>query len=106
MCGRAAQQGEAEEFKQYVLGFEPEHDLHRGNIKPTQNVQIVVGEDKEIKTVEAAWWFEKEGAKEFSNKFSTFNARSENLKESFLYRGALKHQRCLIPVSSFYEWKQ
>lgn len=32
-----------------------------------------------------------------------FNARSENLESKSIYKTALEH-RCLVPVTSFYEW--
>lgn len=105
MCGRTAQKGKATEFKDNVYGFEPEADLNRSNIKPTQNVDVVIYENDLAKTVEARWWLQKEGAKEFNTKFATFNARAETLEESFLYKPALERRRCLVPVSSFYEWK-
>ncbi|HRH40154.1 MAG TPA: SOS response-associated peptidase [Pyrinomonadaceae bacterium] len=105
MCGRASQKGTEKDFKEHVFGFTPKGELKRPNIKPTQNVKVVVNDDDSIKTVEAAWWMQKEGAKEFNTKFATFNARAEGLEESFLYKPALKTRRCLVPVSSFYEWK-
>lgn len=104
MCGRASQKGTEEDFKDYIYEFNPGLDLDRPNIKPTQKVAVVVNDQDEIKTVEAAWWMQKEGAKEFSTKFATFNARAETLDESFLYKPALAHRRCLVPVTSFYEW--
>jgi len=35
---------------------------------------------------------------------STFNARSENLTKSDLWRVPLHKRRCLVPVSGYYEW--
>ena len=37
-------------------------------------------------------------------KRSTFNARSENLTKSDLWRVPLHKRRCLVPVSGYYEW--
>ena len=47
-----------------------------------------------------SWWNKPLSEK----KFSTFNARSENVHGAASFRGAFRHKRCLIPVSGFYEW--
>lgn len=105
MCGRASQKGTAKEFKENIYGYESEKDLNYPNIKPTQNVSVVINDDNKIKTAEARWWMQKDGSREFNTKFATFNARAESLEESYLYKPALEKRRCLIPISSFYEWK-
>jgi putative SOS response-associated peptidase YedK len=101
-----SQRGKREDFRQYVFDFDPPEDLNRSNIKPTQNVLLVINDENGNETVEARWWFQKEGAREFETKYTTFNARSEKLASSFLYRNALKKKRCLVPVTSFYEWNE
>ncbi|MBK9768558.1 MAG: hypothetical protein IPP63_16975 [Chloracidobacterium sp.] len=53
MCGRASQRGKREDFKNYIYEFEPQGDLFRGNIKPTQKVSIVINDRNTVKTVEA-----------------------------------------------------
>ena len=47
-----------------------------------------------------SWWNKPLSEK----KFSTFNARCENVHEAASFRGSFRHKRCLIPVSGFYEW--
>ena len=42
----------------------------------------------------------------FTTKLSTINARSERVFESRLYRGLVIRQRCIVPLSGFYEWKK
>ena len=37
-------------------------------------------------------------------EFSTFNARSENVQKSPVFRGPFAKRRCLMPASSFFEW--
>jgi putative SOS response-associated peptidase YedK len=39
-------------------------------------------------------------------KRATFNARSENLEKSELWRGPLHKRRCLVPLSGYYEWRR
>jgi putative SOS response-associated peptidase YedK len=105
MCGRISQRGRRETFREFIYHFDPPDDLFRPNIKPTEPVLIVVNQPpSDAQTVSAKWWFQKEGAKEFSTEYTTFNASAEKLETSFLWRGSLRSRRCLVPVSSFYEW--
>ncbi len=39
-------------------------------------------------------------------KRSTFNARAEGLEQSALWRRPLHRQRCVVPVSGYYEWRK
>lgn len=106
MCGRASQRGRREDFKNYVYEFDPQGDLFRGNIKPTQDVSIVISDRGEVRNVDARWWCQFDGAKEWSTKYATFNANIERLESSPMWRGLLKSKRCLMPVTSFYEWPE
>jgi putative SOS response-associated peptidase YedK len=106
MCGRASQRGKREDFRNYIYKFDPPGDLNRGNIKPTQPVLIVAAERDEVKTIEANWWCQFDGSKEWSTKYATFNANIEKLETSPLWRNLIKHKRCLMPVTSFYEWPE
>lgn len=78
------------------------------NIPPTTHVPVI-RRDFDTKQLELSplywglvpsWWKKPLSEK----KFSTFNARSENVNEAASFRGAFRHKRCLIPVSGFYEW--
>jgi putative SOS response-associated peptidase YedK len=42
----------------------------------------------------------------FKTKLSTINARCEGIFASELYRNLVIRQRCVIPLSGFYEWKR
>ncbi len=48
-----------------------------------------------------SWW--SKTLKEL--KLATFNARAETVETKPLFRGAFKRNRCLIPVSGYYEWQ-
>jgi len=42
----------------------------------------------------------------FKMKLSTINAKSETVFKSPLYRDLVVRQRCIIPLSGFFEWKE
>ena len=106
MCGRASQRGKREDFRNYVYEFDPQGDLFRGNIKPTQDVAIVINDRDTIKTVDARWWCQFDGSREWSTKYATFNANIERLETSPMWKKLLVNTRCIMPVTSFYEWPE
>lgn len=106
MCGRASQRGKRQDFRRYVYEFDPQGDLFRGNIKPTEEVAIVINDRDSIKNVEARWWCQLDGAKEWSTKYATFNANIERLETSPMWRNLIKSKRCIMPITSFYEWPE
>ena len=106
MCGRASQ-AEIKAYKESVYGWlRPESFTPRRNVKPTQPAWIVAHRaDGAINTLEARWWCQWEGAKQFEAKYPTFNARVETMHDKKLWPALLKKaQRCLFPIDSFYEW--
>ena len=117
MCGRFFRHGVSWEEYHNALnlihpnGIQPPEPAY--NIAPTQYAPIIrmapEGEDvprHAIQMAPAMWglvpsWWKKPLSEK---KFSTFNARSEGLEASNTFRGPLRHHRCLIPASGFYEW--
>ena len=49
----------------------------------------------------SSWWWKP--LKEL--KLATFNARAETFATKPMFRSAFKRNRCLIPVSGYYEWQ-
>lgn len=106
MCGRASQ-AEIKAYKQFIFEWNhPELFVPRRNLRPTEPAWIVARRgDGLIKTVEARWWCQWDGAHKFEAKYPTFNARVETMHEKKLWPALLKKgQRCLLPIDSFYEW--
>lgn len=103
-------------YGQYIYGWiNPESEIDerpgrnipvRYNLRPTEPAYIVARRgDGTIKTIEARWWCQFDGAGKFEAKYPTFNARVETMHDKKLWSDLLKKgQRCLLPVDSFYEW--
>lgn len=70
-------------------------------IRPTVEAETVTAEGSEMRL----WGLVPFWSKEPKLKYSTFNARSESLKEKPTFRDGWKRsQRCLIPAACYSEW--
>jgi putative SOS response-associated peptidase YedK len=77
------------------------------NVCPTTTIDTIVGQNNKLQLVPMRWglvpfWWSKP-LKEL--KLATFNARAETVAEKPFFREAFKRNRCLIPVSGYYEWQ-
>jgi putative SOS response-associated peptidase YedK len=61
------------------------------------------GTDPEL--VQLRWWLTPSWAKAVDQKYSMFNARSETVASSRAFREPFKRRRCIVPMSSFIEWR-
>lgn len=80
----------------------------RLDIRPTQMVPVVrwaKGEPKP-KLVEMRWGFIPTWWKQDKPPQSTFNARSDEAQQKPMWRHAVRHARCLIPCTGWFEWVQ
>ncbi len=75
------------------------------NIAPTEDVPLVRRDEAGASLARAHWWLVPSWAKEISQKYSMFNARSETLGRSPAFRHPFRSQRGLVPMSSFIEWR-
>ena len=76
----------------------------RYNIAPTEPVLTLYESDGSFAAMEMRWWLTPHWAREPSQKFAMFNARSETVATSKAYAGPFKRQRAIVPASSFIEW--
>lgn len=109
MCGRFSQAYTWEEivaFSQPLTVPADRPNLRaRFNIAPTTEVDIIVRTEAGRELRKARWglipgWWTK-SAKETG---STFNARSDRVSDSAMFRSSFVKRRCIIPASAFYEW--
>ncbi len=78
----------------------------RYNIRPSEQVPVVVADESGQRTViEARWGLVPSWAKDIKIGYKMINARSETVAVKPAYRAAFKARRCLIPASGFYEWE-
>jgi putative SOS response-associated peptidase YedK len=82
----------------------------RYNIAPTQPILIVVESPVRERPgrlpMLARWGLIPAFAKDPRDVPLLFNARAETAGERNAFRAALRHRRCLIPASGFYEWQK
>lgn len=107
MCGRfslfATEEELAKESGSQRLGdFRIEK---RYNIAPGQWILIVRPERSARVPSLARWGLVPSWSRDPEAGPKPINARSEGITSKPMFRGALRHGRCLIPASGFYEWK-
>jgi putative SOS response-associated peptidase YedK len=76
------------------------------NLAPTEQVSLVRRSESGPAVDSARWWLTPSWAKEISQTYSMFNARSETLASSPAFRTPFKRQRGLVAMSSFIEWRK
>jgi len=108
VCGRFALiLGREEIAAHFELSELPGLVEPRYNISPGQEILTVV-EDEGGERVGRfmRWGLVPSWARELSSGYRMINARAESLTERPAFRGPLRRQRCIIPATGFYEWKQ
>lgn len=80
----------------------------RWNIAPTQTAPILLRERDAVAGALARWdlvpfWWKKPLEEK---KYSTFNARLEDIADKAAYREPIRRRRCLVPAAYFVEWRK
>lgn len=78
----------------------------RPNIRPTQMVPVIRWAKGEPapKLVNMRWGFIPARWKQEKPPQNTFNARSEEAPHKSMWRDPVRHARCLIPCTGWFEW--
>jgi len=113
MCGRYALYGPyLSDDPDWIDGWaerisNPLAEVARYNIAPTQTLPVVVLEEGEPVVRRMRWGLVPSWAKDPKIAYSTINARAEGVLEKPSYRQAWRAgQRCLVPVTGWYEWRE
>lgn len=89
-----------------ILGIDLGPLPTRLNIAPTESVPVIHEHEGKHQLSEMRWWLVPHWSDEPSQKYSMFNARSENLEKSRAFQGPFKYRRAVVPASSFIEWQK
>jgi len=111
MCGRYSladfNNRFASRFKvaNYIGELQP-----RFNVAPEQAMPVVVSKverGRQLRIVDGMQWgLIPNWTKDLSKAPRPINARAETVGELPSFRGPFRQKRCLVPASSFFEWKQ
>lgn len=106
MCGRfslTATPGDVRALFAYIdqPNFPP-----RYNIAPTQPIATVRKEHGQRRFVLVRWGLVPSWVKDPASFSLLINARAETAAGKPSFRAAMRHHRCLIPASGFYEWRR
>ena len=105
MCSRYSLTAPPEEVQAYFGTINAAEFPPRYNIAPTQPVSIVrldARGRRELCLVR--WGLIPPWVKDPRDFATLINARSETADEKPSFRGAMRHRRCLVPFTGFYEW--
>src|SRR5258708_4715026 len=83
------------------------HEPARFNIAPSQLLPVIVQDEKHPEQNRAelmAWGLVPAWSRALFPGF--INAKAETLSEKASFKRAFRFQRCLVPASSFFEWKK
>jgi putative SOS response-associated peptidase YedK len=106
MCGRISMEGTLLDVsEQFGTAHSPANQLPISwNVKPTQNVYVVVNDRIEV----ASWGMIAPWSKSLvdaqKSQARAINARSESVHEKPTFRAAFQKSRCLVPATGYYEW--
>lgn len=106
MCGRIAQYFTWRELHGLygltgpALNLEP-----RYNIAPTTDVVVIRGASDRRSASTMRWGLVPSWWHDDKPPAHAFNARSEGIASKPMWRRIHQSQRCIVPVSGFYEWK-
>lgn len=104
MCGRYSESEKLEVIEerfdlQIDKKYKPNYNASPGNVLPV----IINKAPKKLTFMQ--WTLLPHWSKERKIKYSTFNAKAEELTDKPSFRSLITTKRCLVPASGFYEWK-
>jgi putative SOS response-associated peptidase YedK len=106
MCGRIYEIYVAEDLSARYAADAPADFSPTYNLCPTENSPVLRIVRGERRIQQMRWQLVPKTEPVFSTKLSTINARSESVFKGRLYGDLVTRQRCIVPISGFYEWKR
>lgn len=111
MCGRFSlirqiTEREYDEYFKRIMESQPKRGKNRFNIAPTQTSPIIRVKNGKPVCEEMKWGlYENWWADKLNLKRPLWNARSEKVFNSGLYKNSAKSRRCVVLATGWYEWK-
>jgi putative SOS response-associated peptidase YedK len=106
MCGRfSLTASEAELNERFHLAGGTEPYIARYNCAPTQALAVITNSGNRSLSY-MRWGLVPAWAKDLKTGAKMINARAETIREKASFRAAFSQRRCLVPATSFFEWKQ
>lgn len=106
MCGRYVLTATPEELRRLFRYAEQPNFPPRHNIAPTQPIAVVVAGPDGPRFMLARWGFLPSWVEDPKSFSLIINARAETAPTKPSFRAAMRHRRCLVPASGFYEWRR
>ena len=105
MCGRFALFAKGQ-FGYESLPLPDPPPVERYNIAPTQDILAIRSSPVTGGSEWAMlrWGLVPSWSKESRTRHLLINARAEGIETKPSFRGAVRHRRCIVPASGFYEW--
>ncbi|QDP58376.1 MAG: putative SOS response-associated peptidase [Prokaryotic dsDNA virus sp.] len=111
MCGRYSHNltwSEIHELAGLAFPVPDKEPVPNYNTAPTHFCPIVLSDGETCRGEFAFWglvphWWHQDLSEK---KFTTINAKSEEITAKATYRDAVRHQRCIVPAVCFYEWRK
>jgi putative SOS response-associated peptidase YedK len=104
MCGRYG----FSDIYDFIHRFDVSNQIEltpRYNVAPGQDMPVITRHSPN--TAEwMRWGLIPFWAKDPHTRYRTINARAETVTKKPAFRRAFAHQRCLVPASGFFEWRQ
>lgn len=111
MCGRSSLNKTEKDLEQrfnatfYSDDLERYNPLPNINVSPSHIMPIITNLDKAHFSA-MRWGLIPFWAKDIKIGYKMINARKETILEKASFKNAMKQRRCLVPATSFYEWKK
>ncbi|MEM9630016.1 MAG: SOS response-associated peptidase [Pseudomonadota bacterium] len=106
MCGRLALTTPPDAVRDFFGYVDQPNFPPRFNIAPTQPIATVRYEYGKRRFHLVRWGLIPSWVKDPASFSLLVNARAETAAEKPSFRAAMRHHRCLIPNSGFYEWRR
>ncbi len=113
MCGRFSVYGEISDIRlnvgaqveQLFRPWAPKYNVSPSAAPGHEQLIAVTDHGGQRVLKLARWWFiPKDWSKPLNRLPTTFNARAEEVPSKSLWKGALKHSRCLVPATGWREF--